>query len=322
MPPRRADRAASLTAALADAGGVTAPRERVAQLRDLLDDALDAGAGELAKTRSGYEDPVVVAIAPGDQALVAAAPVTPDLRADPGAAVERAWLLVAALVGALAETAGLPAPAATTDLTLAVGALGEHVALRIPVPDEDPTELAELAALAFEEQAARIDRLRARALAVPAGVLADASDFREPIGQDHPLRTAEAIARLGGHPADAASVAEHEEAALAILEPTAAAARPHEDADPARRVARRIVQRLAGMGKWGGYHTDYAHLARGFAGNDRALALEVGERLLDSGILVEKPSVGQRHVFLNPRRARDVYDLIERGTIPDDLHLP
>ena len=26
------------------------------------------------------------------------------------------------------------------------------------------------------------------------------------------------------------------------------------------------------MGKWGGYHTDFAHLARGFAGNDRALA--------------------------------------------------
>ena len=31
---------------------------------------------------------------------------------------------------------------------------------------------------------------------------------------------------------------------------------------PARRVARRILQRLDGMGKWGGYHTDFAHLAR------------------------------------------------------------
>jgi hypothetical protein len=321
VPPRRSDRAATLAAALADAGGVAAPRERVAQLRDLLDDALAAGTAELAKTRSGYDDPVVVAIAPGEAALVAAAPVAAALRADPGAAVERAWLLVAALVGALAETAGLPAPAAMKDLTLVVGAVGEHLALRIPV-HEDPVELAELAALAFEEQAARIDRLRVRALAVPAGVLADAGDFREPIGPDHPLRTAEAIARLGGQPADAASVAEHEEAALAVLEPTAAAARPHEDADPARRVARRIVQRLAGMGKWGGYHTDFAHLARGFAGNDRELATEVGERLLDAGILVEKPSVGQRHVFLNPRRARDVYELIDRGTIPDELHLP
>jgi hypothetical protein len=315
MPPSRSE---TLADALGDAGGVNAPRERVAQLRRLLDDALNAGAAELAKSRSGYEDPVVVAIAPDDGALVAVAPVEPHLRADPDAVVERAWLLVAALVGALVEAGGLPAPSTAADLALTVGAAGDHLALRLEAPDDD----AELAALAFEEQAARIDRLRARALAVPAGVLADAAGFKKPIGPDHPLRTAEAIARLGGHPADSASVADHEEAALALLEPEAAAARPHEDEDPARRIARRIVQRLAGMGKWGGYHTDFAHLARGFAGNDRALALEVGERLLDAGILLEKPSVGQRHVFLNPRRARDVYELVDRGTIPEELRLP
>ena len=89
--------------------------------------------------------------------------------------------------------------------------------------------------------------------------------------------------------------------------------RPHEDPDPASRVARRILQRLDGMGKWGGYHTDFAHLARGFAGNERALAQEVGEALLDAGLLAEKPSVGQRHVFLNPRRAGEIRALIERG---------
>ena len=60
-------------------------------------------------------------------------------------------------------------------------------------------------------------------------------------------------------------------------------ARPHDDPDPARRVARRILQRLNGMGKWGGYHTEFAHLARGFAGNDRELAEAVGEALLDAG---------------------------------------
>ena len=43
------------------------------------------------------------------------------------------------------------------------------------------------------------------------------------------------------------------------------------------------------MGKWGGYHTDFAHLARGFAGNDRQLASEVGEALLAAGLLAEKP---------------------------------
>nr|MBA3327607.1 hypothetical protein [Solirubrobacterales bacterium] len=98
-------------------------------------------------------------------------------------------------------------------------------------------------------------------------------------------------------------------------------ARPHDDADPARRVARRILQRLHGMGKWGGYHTDFTHLARGFAGHDRARAEQVGEALLQAGLLREKRSVGQRHVFLNPRRAGDIHGLIERGDVPSDLKL-
>ena len=76
------------------------------------------------------------------------------------------------------------------------------------------------------------------------------------------------------------------------------------------------------MGKWGGYHTEFAHLARGFAGNERELAEAVGEALLDAGLLAEKPSVGQRHVFLNPRRAADIHALIERGVAPAGLTLP
>jgi len=110
---------------------------------------------------------------------------------------------------------------------------------------------------------------------------------------------------------------------LAVLEAGGAhAVRPHEDPDAARRVARRILQRLDGMGKWGGYHTDFAHLARGFAGNERALAQEVGEALLEAGLLAEKPSVGQRHVFLNPRRAADIRRLIDDGAVPAGMRLP
>jgi len=44
--------------------------------------------------------------------------------------------------------------------------------------------------------------------------------------------------------------------------------------------------------------------------------------MLEAGLLAEKPSVGQRHVFLNPRRAADIHALIERGDVPDDLALP
>ena len=121
-----------------------------------------------------------------------------------------------------------------------------------------------------------------------------------------------------GHGAHAVKIL----ADLEARNPTGAAARPHDDPDPSKRVARRILQRLDGMGKWGGYHTDFTHLARGFAGNDRALADEVGESLIQAGLLAEKPSVGQRHVFLNPRRAADIRALIERGEVPADLALP
>ncbi|MCW2999042.1 MAG: hypothetical protein JWN65_2591 [Solirubrobacterales bacterium] len=304
-----------LASVLTDAGGVRAPRERGAQLRRLLGAELHRGAADLQQTRSGYERPICVAIAAasGGGALLAVLPVDPALRADPHAIGERAWLLTAATVGALVEAGARHG--------LTAGRWGGHLVLAL---SGDPD--AELAALAFEEQAVSIDRLRARALAVPGHVLDDAVDLRPPIGAGHPLLVAGEVARQGGRPADPDSVQELEETVLALLEGAGgedpASTRPHDDPDPARRAARRMLQRLAGMGKWGGYHTEFAHLARGFAPSDRALAAAVGEALLDAGLLVEKPSVGQRHVFLDPRRAGDIHALTDRGDMPAGLVLP
>jgi hypothetical protein len=303
---------------LADAGGIDAPRERLGQLRLLLGQELQHGAGELQLARSGYEHPVVLAVAGTEQGLTAVAPVAPGLRADPDAVEERAWLLTAALVGALADASEDPqaVEAGTFD--------GGFLAVRVissPLGPGDP----ELAPLAFaEEQAAPIDRLKATLLAVPPELVEAAADFKPPIGAAHPLNVALEISKLGGRPADPASAQELEDEVLAALDTGAEPefVRPHDDPDPRRRVARRILQRLDGMGKWGGYHTDFTHLARGFAGNDRGHADAVGEALLAAGLLSEKPSVGQRHVFLNPKRAGDIRNLIERGTIPPELRLP
>jgi hypothetical protein len=307
-----------LATALEDAGGTAAPLERSAQLRTLLRDDLARSETELALARSGREEPVTVVFAAAPDALLAVLPVPVAVRADPGAAPERAWLTVAAAVGALLQIAQLPPPCSAGDLVLEAGALDGRLALRLGTPVQED---AELVAIAFEEHVAPVARLRARALALPDHVLADAGDWRAPIAPA--LHSAEAVARLGGRPADAESVAAHEDAVLALLAPAAhGAARPHADPQPARRIARRILQRLNGMGKWGGYHTDFRHLARGFAGNERALADDVGEALLDAGLLSEKPSVGQRHVYLNPRRAADIHGLIEDGTVPPDLRLP
>jgi hypothetical protein len=297
---------------LTDAGGADAPRERHGQLRELLQRELHHGEQELALARSGYEHPIVVAAASDDDGLYAVLPVAPELRADPDVVDERAWLLAAATVGALVQCTG------ETLLGLTAGtAPTGHLALHVSSPTAD----LELWTLAFEEQVATVDRLKALALAVPAEI-AEPADLKPPIGPAHPLVVALELARLGAHPADPAAMDEHEETILALQDQGRGPARPHDDPDPSRRVARRILQRLDGMGKWGGYHTDFTHLARGFAGNDRALADAVGEALLNSGLLLEKPSVGQRHVFLNPGRAADIRALIERGDVPRDLALP
>ena len=182
------------------------------------------------------------------------------VRADPGAVSERGWLVTAATIGALVEIAGLDAPRAppTCACRPARSASSLRCACRARRRRRDD---AELAAVAFEEHAATIARLRSRALAVPAHVLSEAADWRAPIAQA--LRSAEAVARLGGRPADGDSVAAHEDAVLAIVQSDGAAnaaARPHDDPQPARRIARRILQRLHGMGKWGGYHTEFRHL--------------------------------------------------------------
>jgi hypothetical protein len=313
----------ALAAELGAAGGAGAPPAATARLRDLLVAALRHGREELALSRSGYGQPVEVGLAAADGRLLAVTPTDAALRVDPQAAAGRAWLLVAAVVATLIDLAAAAPPASPSELAVRVGELpGGYLVLGLPA-EVDPALLDELGPLAFEEHAAAIDRLRAGALVLPGRLLADV-ELREPIGGGHPLRIAEAVARLGGRPQDPESVEALEEAVLAILAPAGAPGvpLPHEDPVPARRVARRILQRLDGMGKWGGYHTDIAHLPRGFVGNDRALAVEVGEALLGAGLLAEKPSVGQRHVFLNPRRAGDIHRFVESGEPPPGMSLP
>jgi hypothetical protein len=311
-----------LASVLSDAGGVGAPRDRAAQIRAELLEAFAAGAEQLALPRSGYETPVPVAVAAFGEALVAVVPVDPALHADPNAVTDRGWTLVAVVVGALVEGAAAMAAGGPQDLALRVGEWEGWLALAFPVAASDVRVAVELTVEAFNENVADIDRLRAAAYAVPTAAVGDLGDLRPPIGELNPLRIAEAVARFGGQPADGASLAEHEEAVLAVLDPTEEIARPHEEADPSLRVARRMLQRLMGMGKWGGYHTEIAHLARGFAGHDRALALAIGERLVNADLLVEKTSVGQRHVRLNPRRVAEIHALVDRGELPPGLELP
>jgi hypothetical protein len=49
---------------------------------------------------------------------------------------------------------------------------------------------------------------------------------------------------------------------------------------------------------------------------------QVANTLQSLVTLAEKPSVGQRHVYLNPRRVADIRALVDRGELPADLRLP
>jgi hypothetical protein len=317
-----ADAPSELETVLADAGGAEAPRDTSARLRGLLAAELRRGMVELGESRTGYGQPIVVAVAAGEGEVVAALPISPELRADPGAVGERSGALAAAVVEHVVEGASPGPPRSGDDLALHLGDLNGMLAFTYPAAEA--AEAAEYAheALAAEFEERRIDRLRARSHLLPGHVLEDVSDLRPPIGATHPLRVAEAVTRLGGSPLDEDALEAMEQQVVHLLEPAGAVSRAHEDPDPVRRVARRILQRLDGMGKWGSYHTAFDHLARGFAGNERALAYEVGESLLAAGLLEEKPSVGQRHVYLSPRRSGDIRRLIDEGDVPQGLVLP
>lgn len=305
-----------LEQALSDAGGVDAPLEWSARLRDLLRVELERASAELGEPRTGRDRPIVLALAPGEGSVLAVLPLAPELRADPDAVTERGGALAAGTVGCLAEAAGLGPLSRPDELALRLGSHDGFLALSFPTAD--PRWAAEYAREALDDTAAGIDRLRARALLLPGHPL-EPEDLRAPIGATHPLRVAEAVMRLGGSPLDDDSIEALEPRLLALLEPDGSEARAHHDPDPRRRVMRRILQRLDGMGKWGGYHTAFDHLARGFAGNERALAYELGEELLSAGLLTEKPSVGQRHVNLNSRKAGEIRRLIDAGELPSGL---
>jgi hypothetical protein len=72
------------------------------------------------------------------------------------------------------------------------------------------------------------------------------------------------------------------------------------------------------MGKVGSqYHTEFDHLYRGAASENRRDALEIGEALVRAGLLGEKPNMGQRHVYLRREALPDIHALIDRGETRD-----
>jgi hypothetical protein len=91
-----------------------------------------------------------------------------------------------------------------------------------------------------------------------------------------------------------------------------------DDPCPRRRHARTVLQRMLRMGKVGpGYHTEFDHFRRGAPAHEGRQALDTAEALLRAGLLGEKPSVGQRHIYLNVKALPEIHALIDRGDTRD-----
>jgi hypothetical protein len=275
----------------------------------VLERLRDDGRRLLSDARPGA---VAVFYAETSDGVALVVPVAAD-----GSAPARAERLARSAAAALSDAAGLQTPLRAGDAELEAARWHDRIALRLT--HRAPADVLELLPLTLEDHAQELDRVSIEPVQLPAGDL----DETEPVGEERWLWRAEMGARLGGRPG-AAAFAPEVQAAVALLEAGLVEAPDvdtgiADDPLPRRRAARRMLRRLDGMGKYGGYHTEFRHLARGFAGHERQLALEVGEALLRAGYLAEKPSVGQRHVSLVAARTSDIRALIERGTCDEPL---
>jgi len=140
----------------------------------------------------------------------------------------------------------------------------------------------------------------------------------------HPVPIALALLEQGwgleedGYPDDVVDLLRHRGLEGPALVPRRASLAIGDDPCPRRRHARRMLRRLLHKRKIGPqYHTEFDHVARGVAPEDRADALQIGEALIRSGLLGEKPSVGQRHVYLRREALPEIHALIDRGATGD-----
>ena len=203
-----------LATALEEAGGTAAPRERVAQLRALLRDELARSERELALARSGRER-----AGDGRRSRRATTRCSRScrspaaLRADPDA-VRRARAGCSPRRRSARSSRSprrrraarrrRPAAAGRRRSTATSRCACRRASARTPSSPRSPSR----------STSRGVARLRAAALALPA---ARRSPTRATGARRSPsaLRSAETVARLGGRPADPASVAEHEDAVLA-----------------------------------------------------------------------------------------------------------
>lgn len=74
----------------------------------------------------------------------------------------------------------------------------------------------------------------------------------------------------------------------------------------------RVLHKLARQRRWGGKHTSFDNLQKGFPSHIADKVKVAGKRLIKDGLLLSKPTAYGLEVCLNPRMKRDIVKIIEK----------
>lgn len=86
--------------------------------------------------------------------------------------------------------------------------------------------------------------------------------------------------------------------------------RTKEEASQRELIRKVLLRKLHRYGYWGGRHTGFDNLPKGFPTHLHGVVKEVAEELIKSGLLLEKPTSYGRRVSLNPSRKGDIESIL------------
>jgi hypothetical protein len=78
----------------------------------------------------------------------------------------------------------------------------------------------------------------------------------------------------------------------------------------AREMRRRIIRKMARRSCWGGKHTSFDNLKKGFPPHLKGDVEDEAKRLIKEGIIIAKTTGYGLEVSLNPRRKKEIEEIL------------
>lgn len=75
-------------------------------------------------------------------------------------------------------------------------------------------------------------------------------------------------------------------------------------------IKKTILRKLVYLNKWGGAHTSFDNLPKGFPGYIRGEVKDVAKQLIKENFILAKPTSYGLEVSLNPDKKKEIEDLV------------